>query len=107
MLLEGRKHPRTPERFLVQISSVHDPRLEELASVENLSSRGARIKTERFGEPGSPVDVKSYPGELRGRARVAYCQTVGDKVFSVGLNFLSQTGDWKTRSSPLTDPKPQ
>ena len=47
MLLEGRKHTRTAERFLVQVSSVHDPRLTELASVENQSPNGVRVATER------------------------------------------------------------
>ena len=42
-MLEGRKHPRTRERFLVQISALHDPRLAELVSVENISSHGVRV----------------------------------------------------------------
>ena len=40
MLREGRKQPRTPERFLVQISAVHDPLLEELAVVRVLLRNG-------------------------------------------------------------------
>lgn len=43
MLLEGRKHPRGAERFLAQVSSVHDPLLSELASVENQSPYGVRL----------------------------------------------------------------
>lgn len=37
MLLEGRKQRRTTKRFLLQLCAVHDPRLEELVSGENLS----------------------------------------------------------------------
>ena len=90
MLLEGRKHPRTAERFLVQVSSVHDPRLTELASVENQSPNGVRLATERSWELGSHVDVKSSSGNLEARARVVYCKAFGPKKFAVGLNILSR-----------------
>ena len=99
MLLEGRKEQRVPERILVQVSAVHDPLVEELAPVENLSFRGARIKTERPWELGSHVDLKAQPGDLKARARVVYCQAAGLKTFAVGLNFL-QTNGADSRSEP-------
>ena len=83
MLLEGRKQPRTAERLLVQISAVRDPRLYELASIENRSLNGLRVATERPWELGSHVEVKSYTGELKGRARVVYCQALGEKSYGV------------------------
>lgn len=88
MLLEGRKHPRTAERFLVQVSSVHDPLSTGLASVENQSPYGLRLATERSWELGSHVDVKSVAGKLKARARVVYCTLLGHKKFVVGLNIL-------------------
>jgi hypothetical protein len=91
MLLEGRKQPRTPERFLLQISAVRDPHRTDMASVENLSPRGARVETEPFWEPGSNVDVKSRVPQLAARARVVYCQSTSANKFAVGLNFLTQT----------------
>lgn len=92
MLLEGRKHPRRAGRFLVQVSSIRDPRLTELASVENQSLNGVRITTERPWELGSHVDVKATTGNLEARARVVYCQALGPKKFVVGLNILSRDG---------------
>lgn len=106
MLLEGRKERRVPERMLVQISAVHDPRLEELASIENLSPRGARIKTERSWEHGCHVDVMANPGDLRARARVVYCQAIGPKMFVVGLNFL-QTNVVDMRNEPTPEKEQQ
>ena len=93
MLLEGRKHPRTPERFLVQVSSVRDPHLTELASVENQSAYGVQLATERPWELGSHVDVKATTGNLNARARVVYCHALGPKKFVVGLNILSRDGE--------------
>ena len=100
-MLEGRKQPRTPERLLVQISSVHDPRLAELTSVENVGSHGARVTTERSWEPGSHVAMKSTTGELLARARVVYCQVIGPRAFAVGLDLLTQTSAWDKQSKPL------
>lgn len=91
MLLEGRTQPRTTKRFLLQLSAVHDPRLEELAFGENLSPRGAQVATQRSWEPGCHVEVTSHTGESRGRARVVYCSAIGDRRFIVGLNFMTQT----------------
>lgn len=93
MLLEGRKHPRSARRFLVQISSVRDPLLTELASVENQSANGARLATERPWEPGLHVEVKSFADNLNARARIVYCSALSHKRFVVGLNILSHDGE--------------
>jgi len=93
MFLEGRRHPRTAERFLVQVSSVEDPHLTELASVENYSLNGARVASERSWELGSHVDLKSVAGSLKGRALVVYCQALGPRKFVVGLNIFSRDGE--------------
>ena len=102
MLLEGRKHLRTDERFLVLVSSVHDPLLTELASVENQSPSGVRLASERSWELGTHVDVKSVAGDLSARARVVYSIALGPKKYVVGLNILSHGGD---KSNPPY-PKP-
>ena len=100
-MLEGRKHPRTRERFLVQISALHDPRLAELVSVENISSHGVRVTMKRPWELGSHVEMKLATGASMARARVVYCQAVGANAFAVGLDLLTQTNAWDTRSKPL------
>ncbi len=100
-MLEGRKHARSRERFLVQISSVYDSRLAGLASVEDISSRGTRVTTERSWEAGSQVELKSpSSGSTWARARVVYCRAVSAKEFAVGLDLLTQTNDWPKPSEP-------
>lgn len=96
MLPEGRKHPRTAGRFLVQVSSARDPRLTELASVENQSPCGLQLATARSWELGLHVDVKSIAGNLthlNAKTRVVYCHAVGPSRFFVGLDFLSHDAD--------------
>ena|SRR5215469_5877907 len=102
MLLEARKQPRIPERFLMQISALHDPHLTDLGCVENLSPRGVRVTSGRSWELGSHVDVKSHVVELRARARVVYCQPVDAKTFAVELNFIMQTKAPEGQSQPPT-----
>jgi hypothetical protein len=89
-MLEGRKQPRIPRRFLAQVFSSLDPlHGEESVSVENVSLRGARVATVRAWARDSQVVVKFTSAELRAKsARVVYCQAVSDKEFAVGLEFL-------------------
>lgn len=85
---EGRNQPRASERFLVHISHENDPFLTELASVENISSNGVQVVTERFWDLGSHVNVKSVGRDLKVKARVVYCRPVGPNKFSMGLNII-------------------
>ena len=101
MLLDGRKQPRTPERFLMQLSALRYPSRSDLAFVENLSPCGARVSTEHFWDPGSDVEIKSRVHELSTMARVVYCHPSTASTFAVGLNFLNMKGPG-TRSSLLT-----
>lgn len=84
--MQGRNEPRASEHFLLHISSVHDPFLAEIASVENISSNGVRVATERSWELGSHVNVRGY--DLNARARVVYCRANGPHKFVVGLNLI-------------------
>src|SRR5215469_14106178 len=84
----NRKEPRTPGEFLVRICDVRHPLLTQLATVENLSSGGARLSTERSLELGAHVCVESVVPELKAKAQVVYCKAVGPKKFAVGLKIL-------------------
>ena len=99
MLLEGRKHPRSLQRFLVQLSSVREL-VAEVASLENQSPYGVQLATERSWELGSHVDMISVAGDLKARARVVYCKALGPKKFVVGLNILSREAE---RATPLAN----
>ena len=100
-MLEGRKHERHYIKILVQLSSMDEPLVSELASIENVSLQGVRVKTERTWNPGSLVLVKSSGGELWARARAVYCQPVSPRGFAVGLDFFFRTVEWATQSKQL------
>lgn len=90
MLLEGRKHPRSVERILVEVSSVYNPLITEVASVENRSASGVQVATGRPWELGLFVNLKSVVGDLKARARVVYCKARGPRNYVVGLNILGR-----------------
>jgi len=81
-MLEGRKELRTATRLLVSIFPVRDPRLTDLASIENLSSRGARVTTQRPWELGSHVGIRAMSGAMSARARVVRCSKRTPSRFS-------------------------
>lgn len=84
---EGRKHPRIAERFLVPVSSVHDPLLIELASIENLSVSGWRLATKRPCGPDG--------GEMTARVQKNFCQHPGHKahvrILKCNLRFINRS----------------
>ncbi|PYT81396.1 MAG: hypothetical protein DMG40_09575 [Acidobacteria bacterium] len=96
MLLENRKQPRTPERFLLHILAARGSRFAELATVENVSSSGTRLATRQVWKPGSQVILKSSAiGDAYVRARVVYCHVSTRKGFAIGLNFLTTDKEGK------------
>lgn len=92
---EGRKHPRIAERFHVQVSSMHDPLLIELAAIEHLTVSGWRLATKRPCELGLHVDLMGIARVLKARARVGYCKAIGFEKFAVGLNLIARDGQAK------------
>jgi Pyruvate/2-oxoacid:ferredoxin oxidoreductase delta subunit len=59
----------------------------ELASTENVSSCGVRVRTELLWKPNTRVFVKPSNGKAWARARVAYCHRLAGKSHAVGLEF--------------------
>lgn len=83
---EGRKHPRIAERFLVQVSSVHDPLLIELASIYANLSPPLGVSPARRGHDG---------GEMTARVQKNFCQHPGHKVhmriLKCNLRFINRS----------------
>jgi hypothetical protein len=61
---------------------------------ENVSSRGARILTNKPWKPNDRLNVRSMMGNFRSRARVVYCVPVEPDVFAIGLQLFAAAGNW-------------
>jgi hypothetical protein len=96
---EIRKETRNPEKLQVLLSQMAEPLLAESASTDNVSSHGMRVRTHRLWTRGSHLIVQSSEGELWGRAKVVYCQTLPANTFALGIEFVARTGGWIMRSS--------
>ena len=97
-MYEIRKEKRNPEKLQVLLSKMTEPLLTESASTENVSSHGMRVRTYRSWKRDTPLIVQSSEGELWGRAKVVYCQTLPANTFALGLEFVARTGGWIMRS---------
>lgn len=77
----------------------------ETTFTENVSARGARVKSVRRWRTGESVCVMSLTEGFRSLARVAYCEANRDSGFSIGVEFLELEGQWvlgSTTHSPQT-----
>jgi hypothetical protein len=92
--------PRLEERIAatepVQLSSVDQPSIAESTHTQDISSHGARVITQRVWQPGSALLMKSLRTDFWARARVVYWRSFSSSRFAIGLEFLSQAGNWPT-----------
>jgi hypothetical protein len=63
--------------------------LVELASTENVSSCGVRIRSKLLWKPETHLFAKLSTGQSWMRARVAYCQMLPTKTHALGLEFYA------------------
>jgi hypothetical protein len=61
---------------------------------ENVSLRGARVFSTRRWKINDRLIVATLAGSFRSIARVAYCHTVPQAGFAVGLEFVEPGGGW-------------
>jgi hypothetical protein len=64
----------------------------EITSTHNISSRGARVTTQRLWEPGSFLLLKSLRGDFWARARVIYWRSFLSSRASIGVEFIAWGG---------------
>lgn len=85
----SRREKRGSRKFQVLLSNGEEPMLAELASTENVSSYGARIRTELAWRPNARIFLKSPKGKFWMRARVVYCRALQAKTNALGLEFYA------------------
>jgi hypothetical protein len=94
-----RREERKHEKLQVLISPMAEALLTAPASIDNVSSHGMRVRTDRAWKPGAFLIVQSSEHVLWARAKVIYCLPLQDQTFTIGLELTARTGDWIMRSS--------
>ena len=89
-----RCEPRLPMQVGVRISgNTFMPGLETTFT-ENVSSRGARVRSVRRWRTGESICIMSLGESFRSLGRVAYCEPNREAGFAVGVEFLELEGQW-------------
>jgi PilZ domain len=89
-----RRETRVPMEVGVKISGNTFMPGQEATFTENVSSRGARVRSVRRWRIGESISVASLAGNFRSLARVAYCEPARGNGFAVGIEFLELEGQW-------------
>lgn len=97
-LAPPRRETRVPMEIGVQITGHRSLPGTETTFTENVSSRGARVISSRRWKPNERLTIATLTGSFRSIARVAYCQSVPQAGFAVGLEFLDPSGSWVVTS---------
>lgn len=85
---------RSPVHVTVDLSGLDVHTVAQQGVTENVSARGARVVTSKPWQPNDHVTVRSLLGSLRSRARVVYCQPLGNDSFAIGLELFVIVGEW-------------
>ena len=89
---------RIPMEIPVLLDGHHRMPGTESTFTENVSARGARVLSTRRWQKGERLTFASRSGEFRSSARVAYCQSLQDEGFAIGVEFLEPKGRWVVQS---------
>ena len=72
----------------------------ESTFTENVSSHGARVLSTRRWRTNERLVISTPAGSFQSVARVAYCETVPQATFAVGLEFVEPSGSWIVKREP-------
>lgn len=70
-----------------QLQSCGVPLIVERVWIENISSCGARIHSQRPWETQQQLVLSGIQGDFRIDAKVVYCQRLGPEDCAIGLKF--------------------
>ncbi len=85
---------RIPMEVGVHISGHRVQPGTETTFTENVSLRGARVLSTRRWKINDQIVVTTLAGSFHSIARVAYCHTVPQAGFAVGVEFVETNGGW-------------
>jgi hypothetical protein len=89
-----RRETRIPMEVGVRISGHETLPGFETTFTENVSAGGARVLSSRRWRPNDRLTIATLTGSFRAAARVAYCYSIPENGFALGVEFLDATGNW-------------
>jgi PilZ domain len=95
-----RREARLPMEIGVHISGHAALPGTETTFTENVSRSGARVLSTRRWKTNDRLTITTPAGSFHSIARVAYCQSVREAGFAVGLELLEPSGTWVLGDPP-------
>ena len=92
--LAKRLEDRIPLTVRVDLCSLNVRQRVQEALTQNVSTHGARVVSSRPWKRDERLNLHSFPGDFRARARVVYCEPLGVNSFAIGLQLLAAAGNW-------------
>jgi PilZ domain len=93
-----RSETRVSLQVRVDLRSVDIRTPSQDGLTDNISAKGARVMTSSPWNPDDRLNLTSLLGSLKSRARVIYCEPMGDGLFAIGLRLYATAGTWKLPS---------
>jgi len=90
-----RLEPRIPLTVRVDLCSLDVRHPAQEGVTENVSGHGVRVVSSNPLKRNERLNLWSLPGDFRARARVVYCESLGQHSFAIGLQLLAASGEWK------------
>ena len=90
-LLDGRIEKRLPVSAPVYLAILREPRAREQTVMENVSSHGARVASERSWRSGEEALIVPMTGEFSQVGRVVYSEQKTEGRFCLGVEFLDRS----------------
>jgi len=89
-----RRDKRIPMEIGIQISGHAAMPGTEATFTENVSAHGVRVLTARRWKTNDRLTIATPAGSFHSIARVAYCQSISESAFAIGIELLEPTGTW-------------
>lgn len=96
-----RCEPRIPMEVGVQISGHPAFPDAETTFTEDVSTKGARVRSAHRWKPNDQLTIATLPGSFHSVARVAYCLPMPGAEFALGLEFIDSIGNWVVAGGKL------
>lgn len=91
---------RTSLNVPVEVYSL-DNATFEITNTIDVSQHGARVLSKTGWAPTQRVSIRALDGQLESRARIIYCELLGERSYAIGMELHEPSGTWDVPAKSL------
>lgn len=84
---------RTSLNVPVEVYSL-DNATFEITNTIDVSQHGARVLSKTGWAPTQRASIRALDGQLESRARIIYCEPLGERSYAIGMKLQDPIGAW-------------